>query len=190
MIVQEILDQTEDAIVKKRYSKAAALAGRLIEAGEPWSTSGYLYRGTAYENGDADLKGDLDKAISDYMQLALLSPTREPFLYLANAYMELGGDGYGRALRYLQEAEALGDSPGLDLGYAKYYEGLQPPALDLARRHFFRAAMAGRFQGFFGAARVLRKLGRPVSALFVDIARFALGPLIALLIGRRAQYRF
>ncbi len=190
MTINEILESTRKAIRDERYAEAASLATRLIEAGEPWSISGYLYRATAYENGDSFLKMDIDKAIFDYLKLSIISPGRDVYIYLSNALMTRGGGDFDRAYGYLKEAEKFGSSPGLSLAYARYYEESNRQDLNLAYKYFMAAARAGRFLGFFGAARILRKLEKPIKAFFWDMARYLLGPFIALLIGRKAQHRF
>lgn len=190
MSEKEILELTREAIRDGRFAEAASLATHLVDAGDPWNIAGYLYRATAYENGGSAIDADLDKAISDYLRLSVLSPGRDTYLYLANALMSRGGDGFDRAYGYLKEAENYGPSPGLNLAYARYYEEARHPNIGLACKYFFSAAVAGRFLGFFGLSRGLRKTGRPALAFLVDIARYLLGPFIALLIGKKAQHRF
>lgn len=190
MSEKEILKLAREAIRDGRLAEAAALATHLVDAGDPWNIAGYLYRATAYENGGPGIDADLDKAISDYMKLSFISPGREVYLYLANALISRGGDGFDRAYGYLKEAEKYGTSPGLNLAFARYYEEARCPNISLACRYFFYAAAAGRFLGFFGLSRGLRKNGRPALAFLVDMTRYLLGPFIALLIGRKAQHRF
>lgn len=187
---RETLEATREAIRNERYADAVPLATNLVEAGDPWNIPGYLYRAMAYENGCENLNVNIEMAISDYRMLVSISPTMETHLYLANALMARGEEGLEMALHNLREAEKLGTSPGLDLAFARFYEESDRPSLDLACSHYCSAAMAGRFLGFFGVSRVLRKMGRPTLALFVDVIRYIFGPFIALLVGKKAQHRF
>lgn len=153
--------------------------------------SGYLCRGLAYEDGGKDLEPDLEKSIDNYRRASLIAPDALSFCYLARASMKIAtGVGYQRAFRYLQEAEALGLTPEVILGFAYYYRTKPDVDLDAAKKNYMRAALAGRFAGFFGYAEVARLLGQNGRALVADCLRIALGPLIALLIGKRAQDRF
>lgn len=153
--------------------------------------SGYLCRGLAYEDGGQDLQPDVEKAIHNYRQAALIIPDPISFCHLARASMKAGtGDGYEAAFKYLQEAARTSLTPEVALGFAQYYRTKSGSDLDLAKKFYLKAAVRGRFGGFFGYSEVAREAGQNVRAFAVDCIRIALGPLMALLLGRRAQDRF
>lgn len=152
--------------------------------------SGYLCRGLAYEDGGNDMPPDVDKSIYNYRQAALIAPSSISFCYLARASMKRGCEnGYNDALRYLHEAADIGITPEVMLGFAHYHRTKPDRDLEGAKRFYLRAAANGRFMGFFGYSEVSRELGQNIRALAVDCARIILGPLIALLMGGRAQDR-
>ncbi len=102
--------------------------------------------------------------------------------------MKLGD--FSRALRYLESAAEFEVAPELILGFAKFYEECSPADGLAAKRLYIKAALKGRFAGFFGYSRVARKMGQHGRALAVDCIRVMLGPLMALLLGKKAQYQF
>lgn len=153
--------------------------------------SGYLCRGLAYEDGGHDLQPDVEKSIYNYRQAALIAPDPIAFCYLARASMKRSGEcGYQDAFKYLQEAARIGWTPEVVLGFAHYHRTKPDVDLDAAKTFYFRAAAGGRFRGFFGYSEVARELGQNVRAFVADCVRIILGPLIALLLGKRAQDRF
>ena len=180
----------EAAYGRADYPAVIALATQLVRAGEPWMTSGYLLRGWADENlADASEK-DLENAIADFRRLAILAPGTPSLLNLARTLMKQGPTHYPAAWAFLGEASAMDHTPEVDLGFAEYHLGAPSGDLRLAQQHFLRAAMAGRFKGFFGYARASRLAGQPGRALLADCLRVVLGPLLWLLLGEKAQYQF
>jgi hypothetical protein len=101
--------------------------------------------------------------------------------------MKSGMEFYPEAKKHLDEARKLGAPPELDIAYAKYFETSPQPDFVVARKYYARAARAGRFVGFFGYSTVLRKEGRNVAALMVDIVRILAGPLLFLVMGGKAS---
>jgi hypothetical protein len=77
--------------------------------------------------------------------------------------------------------------PEVDLAYAKFYESGSDPNYAKARHHYLRAALSGRFAGFFGYAAMSRKMSQKVRAVFVDGLRLVVGPFLFLLLGNQAS---
>ena len=174
------------ALRDKRMSSVIALSDELIRVGE-MRDSGYFMRGIAFEYGGDGVDINLDRAIDSYRQAAYLMPDSITFLYLARAHMKKGGEHHKSALRYIEEAEVARKSPMVDVAYARYYEELPTPDYVKAGSYYLRAAMSGRFAGFFGYSSVSRKLGRKFRALFVDCVRITLGPFLFLILGKKAS---
>ena len=122
--------------------------------------------------------------------LAILAPGTPSLLNLARTLMKQGPAHYPAAWAFLGEASAMDHTPEVDLGFAEYHLGAPSGDLRLAQQHFLRAAMAGRFKGFFGYARASRRAGQPGRAFIADCLRVVLGPLLWLLLGEKAQYQF
>src|SRR6476620_10375509 len=147
----------------------------------------YFLRGSLYERGGPGVPRDLDRAISDFRQAACSISDPAPYLYLARALMQKGDDSYAHALKYIREAEKLRRGPEIDVVYAAYFERASPPQHEVARRHYLRVMLEGRFVGFIGYSRVSRLLGQRYRAAFVDILRIALSPIILLLVGNKSR---
>lgn len=190
MTGKHILREIERALKKERYATVLELATQLLNAGPEWKIDGYLFRGVAYENGGEDLAQDLNKAIQDYRQLTVIAPTGVAYQYLARALMSQGQENYPAAFRYLQEGYKLRNRPGLILGFAEYYKTKEAPELEIARNYYLRAALHGRFMGFFGYAEISRALGQPIRAIAADCIRLCTGPFLALMLGSTARERF
>ncbi len=175
-----------------RAHEALQVASLLLSSDDEGDKlSGYLCRGFAYEDGGEDLQPDLEKATHNFRQAALIAPDAITFCYLARTSMKRGGDsGYSHALIYLRHAADIAMTADVILGFAHYHHTKPDRDADCAKRFYLRAACRGRFAGFFGYSEVSRELGQHIRARAVDCIRIALGPFIALLIGRRAQDTF
>jgi len=138
---------------------------------------GYMCRGMIFEEGGPDLCVDLDKALDSYRRASLIAPNSITFTSLAR--VSLKRRAYAESLRFLQIAADHELTPEVLLGFASK-----------AKSYYLRAALKGRFSGFFGYSRMSRKMGQPVRAALVDALRIIAGPLIALAIGARARYQF
>lgn len=105
--------------------------------------------------------------------------------------MKRGGDvGYSDALKHLKHAADFAMAAEVVLGFAHYHRTKPEKDVKCAKRFYLRAAVRGRFNGFFGYSEVARELGQNNRARAVDGIRVILGPVIALLIGSRAQDAF
>lgn len=152
---------------------------------------GHMCCGTAYEQGGDDLAIDLDKAIHSYRLLTLMAPSSIAYCYLARACMKTGSASrHEEAFRHLTEAERLDPTAVVHLGFATYYRGKKPADLPLARSHYLKAAIDGRFKGMFGYSELSREMGQRYRAFVADAIRISAGWLIALLIGQRAMEGF
>jgi hypothetical protein len=100
------------------------------------------------------------------------------------------GSGFQNAFGYLQEAAGRGLTTEVVLGWAHYQRTRPDVDLDAAKKFYLRAAAGGRFRGFFGYSEVARELGQHGRAWGADCIRITLGPLMALLLGKRTQGRF
>ncbi|WP_147300573.1 hypothetical protein [Lysobacter silvisoli] len=168
---------------------ALAIADNLTQSpDERDQISGYLCRGFAYEDGGDGLTPDLAKAIHNYRKASLLAPDSITFCHLARASIKLGEAGLPEAWKFLVQAKTLRDTPEVILGFAKYYR--EKNEYEKAKYFYRSAALRGRFAGFFGYSEISRILGQNKRAMLVDSLRVLLGPLIALLIGNKAQEEF
>lgn len=153
--------------------------------------SGYLCLGYAFEDCGVASKQSLERALSCYRKLSITAPGQLPFFLLARVSMKIGGDdGFRKALGYLEEARRYGNTPEYVLGLAHYFRTGPRKDLAKAKELYFKAATSGRFSGFFGYSEVARELNQRYRAFWMDCARIFAGPVIALLIGRRAQESF
>lgn len=171
---------------------ALEIAEKLVSSDDPQDKlSGYFCRGAIYEDGGADFSIDIDRAIYNYRQVALLSPDWVAFNNLARMYMKKGGSGgFEEAKKYLDEAARIEISPEVLLGYALYYRKRPDSNVDMAKRFYLKAALRGRFYGLFGYSEVAREVGQPFRAIIADCARIFLGPFVVLLIGSKARNVF
>lgn len=184
----DVYDSARKALRHSRAEEVLALSETLIKSDHtPAHASGYLMRGMAYELGGDGVERDLARAAESYRKAAYLAPDAITFLFLARALMKQGGDRHREALRYIKEANSLRITPEVHLAYAKYYEGGSDPDYAVARRYYLRAALAGRFAGFFGYSAMSRKMGQNIRAILVDGLRLVAGPLLFLLLGKKAS---
>lgn len=160
----------------------------------PLSQRGYdpadFLIGIIYEFGTYTSKIDAPSAVTYYRRSAFATRCPVSYRYLARALLKCGESSYGEAHRCLIEAQRLGPSPEVDLGFAWYHETAPVQDLRAAGNYYMRAAMRGRFMGFFGYARVARKRGQRFRALIVDIVRIASGVFLFILLGRKATNVF
>lgn len=150
--------------------------------------SGYLCRGFVYEDGAVDFNIDLDRAMYNYLQASLIAPDPITYAYLARVSMKKGE--YPYALRYLNESASMGSSIESILGFAHYYREKPNKELEVSKRFYLRAALRGRFSGFFGYSQVAREAGQTIRAIAMDVVRVILGPFIAIVMGVKARDRF
>lgn len=104
--------------------------------------------------------------------------------------MRLEGDRAEKAKAYLNEAARMEKSAEVLLGYAAFFH--RGPGRDprRAKSYYVRAALLGRFQGFFGYSKISRELGQLGRAALVDVVRILVGPFLALVLGARARGSF
>lgn len=152
--------------------------------------SGHLCVGLVYEEGGSGVPQDLNAAILHYHKAAVIAQEPLTFCYLARATMKKGDDYYSKAFTFLQEASKLGDPVEILLGYAHYYSTKKDPNPRTAKKYYLRAALRGRFAGFFGYSSLCRNLGQNGRALGMDVLRLFLGPMLAVLLGSSAQDEF
>lgn len=186
---------------KFKYAMQLLYAGRAAEAmavgkdllGQSEAShqlSGHLCLGLIYEEGGPGVPQDLDAAILHYHKAAVIAQEPLTFCYLARAAMKKSESCYSSAFRFLEEASRLGNPVELSLGYAYYYRTKKDPDPELAKKYYLRAALRGRFAGFFGYSSLCRSLGQNGRALGMDTIRLLSGPLLALLLGGSAQDEF
>jgi len=184
----DVYDCARNALRYSRVKEVLALSETLIKSDHvPAHASGYLMRGIAYELGGDGVERDLERAASNYRKASSLAPDAITFLYLARALMKQGGDRHREALRYIDEARGLRMMPEVNLAYAMYCEGGANPNYIKARDYYLRAALAGRFAGFFGYSAMSRKMGQNIRATLVDGLRLVTGPFLFLLLGKQAS---
>lgn len=152
----------------------------------------HFMKGLAFEYGGDDVEVDLSKAARHYRHVVHLVGDEDsaPLLYLARVLLKMGGVPNGAsALKAISAASEIKWSPEVDLAFAEYHESVNKD-YHAAVGSYLRAALRGRFSGFFGASRVMRVQGHVVRAAFIDVVRVMLGPFIFLLIGRNARRSF
>lgn len=173
----------------KRAGEALSLADALISSSDERNRlDGYMCRGMVFEDGGIDVEVDLEKSLDSYRRAALIVPDAVTFLSLAR--VSLRRRDYPGAFRFLEISTEYGVLPETVLGFAAYYEEVSPMDGVRAKRCYMKAAMRGRFSGFFGYSRVARAMGQPIRAMLMNCLRIATGPLIALAIGSRARFQF
>ena len=195
----EKLEESYSRPDAERFALAWSLSERgskrqAVELGQQLVRDGYqpahLLMGLIYEFGGDGIEADLSRAIEHYRMMAYAIPSPIGYIHLARALMKQGKESYPAALRYLQEADREGSTPELNLAYATYYETAPAPNYEAARQHYLKAALRGRFLGFFGYAAMSRRLGQRFRAFLVDCTRIALGPFLFLLLGKTARKGF
>lgn len=169
--------------------EALGLSDALIASDcERTRLDGYMCRGMVFEDGGDGIDIDLEKSLESYRRASLIAPGAITFLSMARVSIGLGD--FAGAYKFLQLSESYEVSPELLLGFAYYFEQVSPVNTEKAMDFYFRAAMKGRFAGFFGYSRVARTSGKNSKALLMDCLRLLTGPFIALAIGKRARYQF
>ena len=172
-----------------RTREAAGLADALIESNsERERLDGYMCRGMVFEDGGDGIEIDLKKSLDSYRRASLIAPGSITFMSMARVSLGLGD--YSEAYKFLQLSRSYEVTPELLLGFALYFELSYPADPEKAMDYYFKAAMKGRFAGFFGYSRVARASGRRLKAFLMDCLRLLTGPFIALAIGARARYQF
>lgn len=191
MISREMKQAQEAFRGGKASDTLAALEKVFHDADSPTAAAAHLMRGLVFEFGGEGVQVDLSKAVNNYRMASHLVGSSDAmvFLYLARASMKQGTHSYPEALKYIQEASAVRHSPNVDLAFAEYYEVAESER-GLSKKYYFKAAVKGRFAGFFGLASALRKDGQRLQALMVDIVRIILGPVLLILLGRAARDSF
>lgn len=168
---------------------ALKLAERLVaSATEMVRLDGHICRGIVYEDGGIDLEPDFGKAMDSYRRASLIAPCADTFIHLARMSMKM--NNYPAALRFLTISEDHEQTPEVLLGFGLYHEAHIPEGASAAKSYFVKAALRGRFAGFFGYSRVARSIDQNFRALGMDCMRIVSGPFIALAIGVRARYQF
>jgi len=174
---------------KGQAAQALALAEELIRSEDEMDrVDGYSCRGMVFEDGGQDVSVDLDRSIDSYRRASLIAPNAFTFLHLAR--VTLKRKEFSQSLRFLEISAGYEETPEILLGFAQWFEESNPPDYGVAKSYYAKAALRGRFAGFFGYSRVARAAAQPLRALAVDIARILSGPLIALAIGTRARFQF
>ncbi|WP_125361619.1 hypothetical protein [Stenotrophomonas sp. 278] len=169
--------------------KALLLAQGLIASTvEMDRLDGYTCQGMAFEDGGVDLDPDFDRSLDSYRRASLIAPNAVSFIHLAR--ISLKRKDYPSALRFLNISAEYEETPEVLLGFGHYFEDHLPKEASNAKSYFMKAALRGRFDGFFGYSRVARKLGQTFRAFLMDCCRVVSGPFIALAIGVRAQFKF
>lgn len=170
-------------------AQALALAEDLIRSEDEMDRlDGYTCRGMVFEDGGLDVTADLDKSLDSYRRASLIAPNAVSFLHMAR--VSLRRKEFSQALRYLEISAGYEVTPEILLGFAQWFEESDPVDSRMAKSYYVKAALRGRFAGFFGYSRVARAAGQPLRALAMDVVRILCGPLLALAIGTRARFQF
>lgn len=169
----------------RAFGIATALASSHDESEQ---LSGILCKGYIYEDGGAGFPPDLDKAIHYFREVAIAAPSTISFNNLARSFMKKGD--FDGARKYLSEAARMELTPEVLLGLAEYNRRRPERDLSAARAYYLKAALRGRFNGFFGYSEVSREMGHHINAIIMDFMRIIFGPLIGLLLRSRALDRF
>lgn len=190
MIADTWLRDANRAFQAGRAGDALAILGRLPEEIRR-DGNAILLEGLIHEFGGRDVEPDLSKALRCYRMVAALAPeVTLPCLYIARVLMKTEGTDPASVRRWLNEASRIRHDADVDLAFAAFYEEGTQVDLDRAIACFRRAALSGRYAGFFGISRILRKRGKRVSALAVDCLRILIAPFLLMLFGRRVTASF
>lgn len=183
-------EQARDSMQRKRASGLLEALKRKVPSGSPVDAQGYFLKGLTLEFG-VDGEVDFSGAIKCYRMASHLSrgPDSFPFLGIARVLMKQGPENHGAAFDYIKRASAANHTPEVDLAFATYYE-MTEQGLDLAKHYYLKAAIKGRFAGFFGLAYALRRTGHNVQAVLVDVVRLFVGPMLFIVLGRTARSSF
>lgn len=174
---------------KAEAAQALALGQQLIGSlEESERLDGYLCLGFVYEDGGTGFAPDLDKSLDSFRRASLIAPNAITFLNLAR--VSLKQQEHAAALRFLQISADYEVTPETLLGFGHYFEVHLPAEAAKAQSYYIKAALRGRFAGFFGYSRVARASGQKVRAFLMDCVRIVSGPFIALAIGARARFQF
>lgn len=186
----QVLQNAQEAFRSGKASEALKELDSLLREKSTDDAAGYLLRGLIHEFGGDDVCVDLVKAIESYMAASHLIQNSDsvPFLYLARASMKQGPGSYSSALKYIEQARAIRHAPEVDLALASYYE--RTGEFGAAHGYYKKAALNGRFAGFFGLSSVLRKRGKGLQAAIVDCSRILVGPVLFILLGKKARASF
>jgi len=186
------LKQAQESFRNRKASESLEVLDQLLREHESTDdAAGYFLKGLIFEFGGDGVTIDLVKAIENYRIASNLIQNSDPipFLYLARALMKQGPKSYLSALNYIKQASAVRHAPEVDLAFGSYYE-VAEISLDVAKKYYIKAALNGRFAGFFGLSSVLRKNGKSSQAIIVDAARILLGPFLFILLGKKARASF
>lgn len=190
MIADTWLHDANRAFQAGRAGDALAILHRLPEEVRR-DANAILLEGLIHEFGGRDVEPDLAKALRCYQMVATLAPeVTLPCLYIARVLMKTEGTNPTLVRRWLSDASRIRHDADVDLAYAAFYEEGAQIDLDRALACFRRAAFSGRYAGFFGISRILRKRGKRVSALAVDCLRILLAPILLMLFGKRVTASF
>lgn len=182
------LEEAFHAFYKGRSHESLALLKNAGESTEDGSIA--MLKGLIYEFGANELEIDLPAALHHYRHAAVLSPdVVPPYLHMARVLMKSHANS-DSIKHWLDTAAAIRNDADVSLAFAAYYEEVGDIDLRKARVCFRRAALSGRYAGFFGVARILRMQGKCGSAMAVDLLRVLLAPFLLLLIGRKVTANF
>lgn len=185
-------NEAEALFKSGNYRSALTELAAAVKSNEPGADiASNLLGGLIYEYGGDSIDIDLAKAEKLYYQLIECTEGTDsvPYFHAARVLIKRGGEKAGRSLLLLKEAYRIRPSYEVVLGFAHYYEHVDPD-LDQAMKYYMRAARAGRFMGFFGVSRVLRRQGKAGASKVVSTLRIVVGPFVYALIGKRSAERF
>ena len=184
----ELYESAMEHLGRGETKDALRIADKMINSeSERNRLSGYICRGLAYEQG-GDIEPDFDKAVFNYRKALCEFEDSVVYSYLARVMMKK--KDFEQARRFLGEAEKIRPTAEVILGFANYYARKPVPDYLRARRFYVKAALHGRFAGFFGYSRMARLSGQEFRAFCMDCLRILVGPIVAILIGSKAQMTF
>ncbi|PJK05397.1 hypothetical protein CO612_03980 [Lysobacteraceae bacterium NML71-0210] len=148
--------------------------------------SAHLMKGIIFESGNKDIEINLHKAKQSYKAASTIASHKSitPIIFLSRIMMKMK-DGNGM-IEQLQNIEKLSKSADIDIALANYHATFSKD-ISKEKKYYLRAALKGRFAGFFGLSRALRKEGKTIKAASLDTLRIIIGPVIALFLGKRAS---
>ena len=188
----DALEQAQVAFQEGKASESLLALEAVFREGDSANhAAGHLLKGLIYEYGGEGVQVDLPLAINHYRMASHLIGNSDPapFLYLGRAFLKQGAESSASALKSIDQARSIRHTPEVDLAFAAYYEATNFKST-VVKKYYAKAALKGRFAGFFGLASVLRREGKHLTAMLVDVVRVLVGPILFIALGRSARKSF
>lgn len=181
------INDAKSLIEKGNYTEALKIIEDKIKSeNKEERYSAHLMKGIIFESRNKDIEKDLRKAEQSYRTASQISSHKSitPIIFLSRIMMKMKNKN--GMIEQLRKIEGLSNSADIDIAIANYHATFSKEISE-EKKYFLRAALKGRFVGFFGLSNALRKEGKNIKATLLDALRIIIGPFIALFLGKRAS---